>query len=53
MNKSIQGPQINTLTRNDKVNPFMKKLEMWKRNTEYSTSYMFPASKDVPAMEQS
>jgi hypothetical protein len=32
-NKSTQDPKINILTHNNKVTIFMKKLEMWKRNT--------------------
>jgi glutamate mutase epsilon subunit len=41
LNKSKQGSQINTLTQNDKVKAFMKKLESWKRNTECNISDMF------------
>jgi hypothetical protein len=30
----MQGPQINTLTKNDKVNVFMQKLQLCKGNRE-------------------
>jgi hypothetical protein len=30
VNKSMQDPQINTLSRYDKVNAFTKELDMWK-----------------------
>jgi len=37
-NKSLCGPKINTQTQTqtDKVNAFMKKLELWKRNIEHN-----------------
>jgi hypothetical protein len=37
----MQDPQINILIQNDKVNAFMKKLEMWKRNIECNIFDMF------------
>jgi hypothetical protein len=30
LNKSMLGPQINTLTQNDEVEALMKKLELWE-----------------------
>jgi len=40
----MQGPEINNLTHIDIVNAFMKKLELWKINTEYNIFHMFPTS---------
>jgi hypothetical protein len=40
LNKSMQDPQINT--QNDKINAFVKKSELSKRNTECNISGMFP-----------
>jgi len=37
----MQGPEFNTLTQNDKVNTFMKKLELWKRNVTLCHVYYF------------
>jgi hypothetical protein len=31
LNKSMQVPYVNTLTQNDKLNVFMKKLQLWTR----------------------
>jgi len=37
LNTLINGPQINTLTQNNKAAAFMKMLEIWKRNrTQHS-----------------
>jgi len=41
LNKLMQGPEFNTLTQNDKVNTFMKKLELWKRNVTLCHVYYF------------
>jgi hypothetical protein len=38
----MQGSQINNLAYIDTVNAFMKKLELWKINREYSIFHMFP-----------
>jgi hypothetical protein len=37
LNKSMQVQLSNNLTQNDKVNAFIKRLEMWKINTERNT----------------
>jgi hypothetical protein len=38
----VQGSQVVILTQNDKVNEFMKKLELWKRNIKHDIFDMFP-----------
>jgi len=42
LDKSMQSPEINTLTQDDKVNEIMKKLESWKRNTECNIFDILP-----------
>jgi hypothetical protein len=38
----MQVPLINTLTHNDNINTFMKRLELWKGSLERNTFDMFP-----------
>jgi hypothetical protein len=38
--KSMHGAQTNTLAWNGKVNLFMKKIELWKRNMEHNIFYV-------------
>jgi hypothetical protein len=42
LNKSMKDTRNIILTQHDKFKAFMKKLELWKRNTEYIISDMFP-----------
>ena len=48
-NKSMQGPQMHSLIQNDKVKPFIKKLEVWKLNLQKNKYDMFPLLYDVCA----
>nr|XP_055065380.1 SCAN domain-containing protein 3-like [Misgurnus anguillicaudatus] len=42
LNLSLQGPNTNILTMNDKVDAFMKKLERWAERVEQGNVDMFP-----------
>jgi hypothetical protein len=41
-NKSMRDPQNNTLTQNNEINGFMKKLELWKTNIKRNIFDTFP-----------
>ncbi len=42
LNLSLQGPNTNILTMNDKVDAFVKKLERWAERVEQGNVEMFP-----------
>jgi hypothetical protein len=46
------GPHIRTLTQNDKVNAFTKKLKLWRINTEHSILDMFATFESCPRSER-
>lgn len=42
LNKSMQGGQTHVLVQQNKINAFMKKIELWKSNLEKNKFDMFP-----------
>jgi hypothetical protein len=47
----MQGPQTNIVPKNDKVNAFMEKLELWEGNIEATFVTCFLHLKHVPEMK--
>jgi len=47
LNKSMQGPLIHSLIQKDKVNAFIKKIELWKSNLQKNKFDMFPLLNDL------